>query len=237
MPTHHTLLHNFELMQGIMDTDSSMVEISFLPHYHAMGLICSYLQTLYHGGMGYFMSPVTFIENPGLWMKAFSLFHGTHAKAPNFAFDLVVRKGFPKTIDLSTAHNIVSASEPVCIETIEEFESALAPHGLKKNTTRAGYGLAEHTVYLSGVCSHNDPVIVDGRISCGAPSPGETEMGIYLFWCIIATVSSQDVCGGNVLSKWPHFPLPPPPTHKSFNDINVPLHNNTINSPTKAPIC
>ena len=179
MPTHSTLLQNFRLMQKIMNTNSLMVEISFLPHFHAMGLICSYLQTLYHGGTGYFMSPVTFVENPSLWMKAFSLFRGTHAKAPNFAFELVVKKGFPKTIDLSSARYIVSGSEPVCLETIEEFESTLAPHGLKRNTVRVGYGLAEHTVYLCGVRNHADPAIVDGRVSCGVPIPGKMSLDVW----------------------------------------------------------
>ena len=174
MPSHETLLHQFQLMEKIMKTDSSMVEISFLPHFHAMGLVVSYLQTLYHGGTGYFMSPVTFIENPGIWMKAFSLFHGTHAKAPNFAFELVLKKGFPKSIDLSSARYIVSGSEPVCIETVKEFESTLAPYGLERNTVRVGYGLAEHTVYLCGVHDHDDPVIIDGRISCGVPIPGRS---------------------------------------------------------------
>ena len=172
MPTHNSLLHNFMLMQEIMETDSSMVEISFLPHFHAMGLVCSYLQTIYHGGTGYFMSPTTFVENSGLWMKAFSLFNGTHSKAPNFAFELVLKKEFPKNINLGTARYIVSGSEPVCVETIREFESAMAPHGLKKNTVRVGYGMAEHAVYLCGVRNHSDPIIIDGRISCGVPIPG-----------------------------------------------------------------
>lgn len=173
MPTNRALLCNFELMERIMKTDSSMVEISFLPHFHSMGLVVSYLQTLYHGGTGYFMAPITFIENPGLWVKAFSLFHGTHAKAPNYAFELVLKKGFPKSIDLSTARYIVNGSEPVCTETIKKFESALAPYGLKKNTVRVGYCLAEHCVYLCGVRHHEDPVISDGRISSGVPIPGE----------------------------------------------------------------
>ena len=180
MPSYETLLHNFQLMEKIMKTDRSMVEISFLPHFHAMGLVVSYLQILYHGGTGYFMSPVTFIENPGIWMKAFSLFHGTHAKAPNFAFELVLKKGFPKSIDLSSACYIVSGSEPVCIETVKEFESTLAPYGLKKNTVRVGYGLAEHMAYLCGVCDHEDPVIVDRQISCGMPIPDTSMTGMHV---------------------------------------------------------
>ena len=78
MSTHANLLHNLKLMEAIMKTNKLMVEVSFLPHFHDMGLICSYLQPLYSGGTGYFMSPVTFVENPGIWIEAFSRYKGTH---------------------------------------------------------------------------------------------------------------------------------------------------------------
>jgi hypothetical protein len=174
MPSYNSLLHNLETMKQIMKTDSSMVEISFLPHFHYMGLVCSYLQPLYHGGTGYFMSPSTFVQNPGLWLKAFSMYKGTHAKAPNLAFELVLKKGFPDNLDLSSAHYLVNGSEPVYDETIQRFESSLAPSGLKRNTVRAGYGLAEHTMYLCGVWDKEDPTIASGRISCGQPTAGVT---------------------------------------------------------------
>lgn len=174
MLSHNSLLHNLEMMKQIMKTDNSMVEISFLPHFHDMGLICSYLQPLYHGGTGYFMSPSTFIQNPGLWLKAFSMYKGTHAKAPNYAFELVLKKGFPDNLDLSSAHYLVNGSEPVYAETIQRFESALAPYGLKRNTVHAGYGLAEHTMYLCGVWDKEDFTVANGRISCGQPTAGVT---------------------------------------------------------------
>ena len=173
MPTHANLLHNLKLMAAVMQTDESMVEVSFLPHFHDMGLICSYLQPLYSGGKGYFMSPVTFIENPGIWIEAFSRYKGTHSKAPNFAFELVLRKGFPGDIDLGSVRYITDGSEPVYTETITRFESALAPYGLKKNSIRVGYGLAEHTVFLCGA-QDQDPETVNSRISCGKPTMGVT---------------------------------------------------------------
>ena len=171
MPTHASLLHNLQLMETTMKTDSSMIEISFLPHFHDMGLICSYLQVLYSGGTGYFMSPFTFVENPAIWIQAFSKYRGTHAKAPNSAFELVLRKGFPEDIDLSSVHYMLDSSEPVYMNTISRFESTLAPYGLRKNSVRAGYGLAEHTVFLCGA-QEEDPVVINGRISCGRPIHG-----------------------------------------------------------------
>ena len=173
MPTYASLLHNLQLMETTMKTEGSMVEISFLPHFHDMGLICSYLQVLYSGGTGYFMSPFTFVENPAIWIQAFSKYRGTHAKAPNFAFELVLRKGFPEDIDMNSVCYMLDGSEPVYMNTISRFESVLAPYGLRKNSVRAGYGLAEHTVFLCGA-QEEDPVVINGRISCGRPILGVT---------------------------------------------------------------
>jgi len=196
MSTHANLLHNLKLMEAVMKTNQSMVEVSFLPHFHDMGLICSYLQPLYSGGTGYFMSPVTFVENPGIWIEAFSRYKGTHSKAPNFAFELVLRKGFPKNIDLGSVRYITNGSEPVYIETITRFESTFAPYGLKKNSIRVGYGLAEHTVFLCGT-QEEDPVIVNGRINCGRPIMGVTVK-------IVDPVTHTEVPEGVEAEIWVH---------------------------------
>lgn len=50
-----------------------------------MGLIGSYLGALYCGGSGVYMSPVSFIKDPTLWVTLISKHRGTHMQAPNFA--------------------------------------------------------------------------------------------------------------------------------------------------------
>jgi hypothetical protein len=43
-----------------------------------MGLIGSYLGALYCGGSGVYMSPMSFIRHPPLWLKLISKHRGTH---------------------------------------------------------------------------------------------------------------------------------------------------------------
>jgi acyl-CoA synthetase (AMP-forming)/AMP-acid ligase II len=52
--------------------------VSWLPLYHDMGLIGSYLGALYCGGTGVYMSPLSFIRRPPLWLELISTHKGTH---------------------------------------------------------------------------------------------------------------------------------------------------------------
>ncbi len=156
-----------------MNMDSTMVEVSFLPHFHTMGLIASYLQTLYTGGTGYFMSPLAFDQNPGLWIQALSKFKGTHSKVPNFALEHVLREGFPKDTHLYSVRFIMNASEYVQAETNLCFEAAFLPYGLKRGSIQAGYGFMEHMLYVC-VSQEEDPLIINNWISCGKPKEGVT---------------------------------------------------------------
>ena len=76
---------------GLQATDDTIV-VSWLPQYHDMGLIGSFLGALYCGGCGYYLSPISFIRNPNMWIQSISKYRGTHMQAPNFAYSLCVRK-------------------------------------------------------------------------------------------------------------------------------------------------
>ncbi len=173
--TNKCVLHNLELVKSITKTNDQTIELSFLPHYHDFGLFCSYLQPLYCGATGYYMSPFAFVEEPGQWIRNISKFKATHSQAPNSALELVMREDYPKDIDLSSIQHISNGSEPIYPDTIYRFENELAPFGLKKNTVRAVYGLAEHTACVCGVTDGEDPLIIEGRISCGGSLPGVTD--------------------------------------------------------------
>jgi acyl-CoA synthetase (AMP-forming)/AMP-acid ligase II len=155
MITHGNLAHNLTIITSELKAGKDTVVVSWLPQYHDMGLIGSYLGVLYCGGSGYYMSPLSFLQRPMLWMEAVSKHKGTHLQAPNFAFKLTARKFrasdyVNRPLDLSSVRHIINAAEPVDREGKEVFNQAFTPFGLPPNVIYPTYGLAEHTVF---VCS------------------------------------------------------------------------------------
>ncbi len=90
--SHGNLAHNLQIIAQELGTGPDTVEVSWLPQYHDMGLIGSYLGLLYCGGTGYYTSPLSFIRHPLLWLQLLSEYRGTHTQAPNFAYALAAKK-------------------------------------------------------------------------------------------------------------------------------------------------
>lgn len=171
--TRAALAHNLTLIVTGLRASKTTVVVSWLPQYHDMGLIGSYLGALYCGGAGYYLSPVSFIRNPVLWMVAMSRYRATHVQAPNFAYALTARKFLahvqrgPKqgssmaidaSFDLSSLQHMINAAEPVEAASIDLFYAVFCKFGLPRCIFPT-YGLAEHCVY---VCSNGkERVIVD----------------------------------------------------------------------------
>ena len=153
MITHRNLAHNLTCIIKELNANKTTNNVSWLPQYHDMGLIGSYLGALYCGGSGYYLSPVAFLKDPVVWMKAISKYRGTHTQAPSFAFALVSRKfKLEKRVDLdlSSLQHMINAAEPVDPDAIADFYETFAESKLPKGVVFPTYGLAEHTVF---VCS------------------------------------------------------------------------------------
>ncbi|MEM1010477.1 MAG: AMP-binding protein, partial [Myxococcota bacterium] len=158
--THSCLWSNLELILQEVKADETTVVVSWLPQYHDMGLIGSYLGTAACGGCGYYTSPLNFVKRPSTWVEAISEFKGTHMQAPNFAFALVVRKFEDCELDLSCARHIINGAEPIEAQVIDAFYDKFKPYGLKE-VVFPTYGLAEHTVL---VCTNGrDRVYLDPK--------------------------------------------------------------------------
>ena len=173
MPTHASLQHNMHIFKTCVKADHDMVAACFLTHFHVMGLICHYLFVPYCGGVGYFMSPAMFVNNPSLWIRALSKFKATFCMVPNFALDLATAASLPPNTDLSSLEFLSNGSESVSINTMERFHSKFTPHGLQKHTLCAFYGLSEHTVHLCA-SEGEEMVIVNGQVSNGRPDVSVT---------------------------------------------------------------
>lgn len=187
MLSHDNLLYNLGLMHQWFEDTTDNVVVSWLPPYHDMGLIGAILTPLYGGFPAVLMSPVHFLERPQRWLTAISTYRGTSSAAPNFAYDLCVRR-IPEQDragwDLSSWRVAVNGAEPVRAATIARFQAAFAPSGLPVGTLRPCYGLAEATLLVSadpaGTPVHTRTVsregLARGDVRASATGTGETTL-------------------------------------------------------------
>lgn len=108
------------------------------------------------------MSPLTFIKRPPLWIETMARYRATHVQSPNFGYKLAARKwreqlaaggaraaAAAASMSLASVRHMFNAAEPVTVDAIADFLATFGPYGLSPAAMRPGYGLAEHTVYVS----------------------------------------------------------------------------------------
>src|SRR5262249_42978486 len=90
--SHSNILHNQKMIYQSFRHNQDLVDVSWLPLYHDMGLIGSTLQPVFSGGSCIFFPPAYFLQNPSCWLKAISKYKATTSGAPNFGYDLCVER-------------------------------------------------------------------------------------------------------------------------------------------------
>ena len=138
------------------------IVVSWLPLYHDMGLIGSWLFSLYFGAPITVLSPLAFLSRPERWLWALHDSRGTLCPAPNFSFELCARK-IPdqalEGLDLSAWRVAINAGEAVLPETLTRFAERFAPYGFRPESYVPCYGLAESSVALTFPPIDRRPVI------------------------------------------------------------------------------
>jgi 1-acyl-sn-glycerol-3-phosphate acyltransferase len=150
--SHENLLANIRALGQALDVRAGDVVVSWLPPYHDMGLIGSWMGSLYYGLPFVVMSPLSFLGRPERWLWAIHRFRGTLSAAPNFAYDLCSQKIADEAIaglDLSSWRMAGNGAEAVQAETIERFVTRFAAHGFRREAMTPMYGLAENSVALT----------------------------------------------------------------------------------------
>ena len=149
--THDNVLHNIEDITRYVGHPDSIL-VSWLPHYHDMGLISGIFVPMFWEAPSYLMPPASFIQQPSRWLRAISRYRATHITAPNFAYDFSVAKFNPETcpgLDLSSCQVATSGAEPIRYATIDRFCETFAPYRFKREAFCPSYGLAEATLMVS----------------------------------------------------------------------------------------
>jgi 1-acyl-sn-glycerol-3-phosphate acyltransferase len=196
--THANLLANIRAMGQVAHTTSKEVFVSWLPLYHDMGLIGACLGSLYYACPLVLMSPLTFLARPQRWLWAIHDHRGTISAAPNFAYELCLRRIDDRDIDgldLSSWQMALNGAEPISPETVTRFCERFGKYGFRPETMTPVYGLAESSLgaaFPPPGCGaridrvQREPFARAGRairadeddpaalrfVSCGRPLPG-----------------------------------------------------------------
>ena len=130
----------------------NMTLVSWLPLFHDMGLILGIGAPLVLGRSAVLTSPMSFLRRPACWMQLLATTESAFSAAPNFAFELAVRRTSDDDmagLDLGDVVGIVSGSERIHVATLERFTERFAPYNLSPAAVRPSYGLAEATLYVA----------------------------------------------------------------------------------------
>ncbi len=152
MLTHGNVMANIRAWSERVELTPADVCVSWLPLYHDMGLIGTWMGSLYNACPLVLMSPLAFLARPGRWLWAIDHHRGSVTAAPNFAFELLLRHYDAQQfagLDLSSWRLCANGAEPVSPETIERFAQRFAAHGFAPQAMTPVYGLAECAVGLA----------------------------------------------------------------------------------------
>ncbi|MFI6515706.1 fatty acyl-AMP ligase [Spirillospora sp. NPDC050679] len=150
--------------------------VSWLPQFHDFGLICVIVNALCGNGGVHLMSPLDFVRRPSVWFDVMSRVGATVILAPNFAYELAVRRTTPEQRqgwDLSGITMAMSAAEPVIPATVDRFFEAFACTGLRREVFSPTYGLAENCVSVTvngrRVLRLDADALTEGRVEEAGP--------------------------------------------------------------------
>ena len=163
--------------------------VSWLPFYHDMGLVLGICAPVLGGLRTVLMSPASFLARPARWMQLLASNYHALTAAPNFAFELAVRRTHDEDmagLDLGNVLGIISGSERIHAATLGRFTERFARFDLRDSVIRPSYGLAEATVYVATRRPGRPPEIVhfeSDNLSAGhaqrCPSGGGTPLVSY----------------------------------------------------------
>jgi len=136
---------------GVTPEDSCS---SWLPLYHDMGLIGTFLGSVVGQIDLWLMTPLDFLRSPARWLET----HGKHGvsitTAPNFGYGYAasrVRETDLAGYDFSGWRVAMSGAERVDPGVANRFANRLAPYGFRPSAFTPCYGMAETTLAVCGV--------------------------------------------------------------------------------------
>lgn len=218
MVTHDNLSHNAAMIERAFQLPPGARGVSWLPHFHDMGLIAGFVAPLTCGGESILMSPESFLRRPLRWLEAISQHRGQVCGAPNFAYDLCVRRADRDALpalDLGAWETAFVGAEPVRATTMAAFAERFRASGFRPSALTPCYGMAEATVLVACTPPREMPALYplsraaleagqarppDGSavltlVGCGVPATGTTVR-------IVDPESGEALASGKIGEIW-----------------------------------
>jgi acyl-CoA synthetase (AMP-forming)/AMP-acid ligase II len=175
--THKQAIENCEEYSTASDIDESSKIVSWLPAYHDMGLITSYLIPIIKNCTVDFIDTFYWLANPISFIEKISKVRATHIWMPNFAFSFLAdrcpKEDLDDKLDLSCLTHAVSCSEPTHFNAINKFSKHFRQVGFDPRSVCNCYALAENVFAVSQIKNisfqkRNGLIFAN----CGAPMDG-----------------------------------------------------------------
>lgn len=204
-------LYNLDMIRAASQTNEHSVFVSWLPHYHDLGLVAHILQSVFSGAHCVLLAPESVIVRPEVWLNTISKYQGTYTGAPDFAFRLCTQRVSDEAIqqiDLSSLKVVINAAEPISADTLEAFTERFAACGFTNDMFLASYGMAEATVMVTSCGVNTPPKVLNVDIQQLANNHAKTidQKGLKVVGCGTTWLDQQimivapDSC--NALDAW-----------------------------------
>jgi acyl-CoA synthetase (AMP-forming)/AMP-acid ligase II len=196
--SHANLAHTVSMIHASFGwNDESGRIISWLPHFHDMGLVVATVMPLRIAGETVSMAPLSFLQRPMRWLQLMSRYQAPISGAPPFAYELcsrAVERADPTLLaqlDLRSWSIAFVGADSIRSSVLAGFAQTFAPYGFDERAFVPCYGMAEATLLASAKPPWTRPVVHTvsrralnaGRaepgtdeavtlVSCGRPAPG-----------------------------------------------------------------
>lgn len=125
---------------------------NWMPLYHDGGLIAGFMQPMTQGLELSILSPIDWVHDPVLLLRAISTDRATLCWLPNFAYNFMATRITARRlegIDLSSMRAFINTAEPVRVASHANFLARFGPCGLQPLALTTSYGTAENTLAIT----------------------------------------------------------------------------------------
>ncbi|MBU2985630.1 amino acid adenylation domain-containing protein [Saccharophagus degradans] len=152
--THANLLANINDLLGAVEINGNDVFLSWKPISHDFGMIAFHIAPVVAAVPQVRIPMETYLWSPVIWFQMVHKYRATILGSPNFGYRHFLKfykrrsaKAF--NWDLSCVKTIINGAESISASLCHEFLNEMEQYGLRAESMRPGYGLAEASLVVS----------------------------------------------------------------------------------------